>query len=90
MKILDAAQTLRSSAASQRRDFLSRPRPPMPRSCAANDRDYLQRVADGLLSAEETRRIGFPWSAGMVERSRRSAGATLAACRTAPSPTAVA
>jgi acetoin utilization deacetylase AcuC-like enzyme len=29
------------------------------------------------------RRIGFPWSAQMVERSRRSVGATLAAARTA-------
>ena len=29
------------------------------------------------------RRIGFPWSPAMVERSRRSAGATIAACRCA-------
>jgi acetoin utilization deacetylase AcuC-like enzyme len=45
--------------------------------------DYLQRVAAGALSAAEIRRIGFPWSPGMVERSRRSAGATIAACRAA-------
>lgn len=45
--------------------------------------DYLQRVARGLLSEAELRRIGFPWSAAMVERSRRSAGATLAVCRAA-------
>ena len=44
---------------------------------------YLQRVVRGELSAAEIRRIGFPWSPQMVERSRRSAGATLAACRTA-------
>lgn len=45
--------------------------------------DYLSRVAGGTLAHEDIRRIGFPWSPQMVERSRRSAGATLEACRTA-------
>lgn len=45
--------------------------------------DYLHRVTNGLLTAQEIRRIGFPWSPAMVERSRRSAGATIAACRAA-------
>lgn len=49
----------------------------------AHDAAYLARVATGQLDAAEQRRIGFPWSAAMVERSRRSAGATLAACRAA-------
>jgi acetoin utilization deacetylase AcuC-like enzyme len=49
----------------------------------AHDLGYLRRVTDGTLDAAELRRIGFPWSAQMVERSRRSAGATLAACRAA-------
>lgn len=49
----------------------------------AHDAGYLQRVIQGRLDAQEARRIGFPWSPAMVERSRRSAGATLAACRTA-------
>lgn len=49
----------------------------------AHDADYLSRVVGGTLDAAEQRRIGFPWSPGMVERSRRSAGATLAACRAA-------
>ena len=40
-------------------------------------------VQRGALSAQEVRCIGFPWSAQMVERSRRSAGATLEACRAA-------
>ena len=44
---------------------------------------YVQRVTRGELSPAEVKRIGFPWSPGMVERSLRSAGATLAACRTA-------
>ncbi len=49
----------------------------------AHDADYLERVVTGSLSERETRRIGFPWSPQMVERSRRSTGATIAACRAA-------
>lgn len=49
----------------------------------AHDPDYLARIADGSVAPAEMRRIGFPWSPEMVERSRRSAGATLAACRAA-------
>lgn len=49
----------------------------------AHDRRYLERVVTGTLDAAEQRRIGFPWSPQMVERARRSAGATLAACRSA-------
>jgi len=46
----------------------------------AHDAGYLERVCHGTLSRQETRQIGFPWSEAMVERSRRSAGATIAAC----------
>lgn len=49
----------------------------------AHDADYLRRVASGALDDAAQRRIGFPWTPAMVERSRRSAGATLAACRSA-------
>ncbi len=49
----------------------------------AHDRAYLERVVTGALTPEEQRRIGFPWSPEMVERSRRSSGATLAAARAA-------
>lgn len=49
----------------------------------AHDPDYIARVAEGRLSAAEQRAIGFPWTPAMVERSRRSAGATLGACRAA-------
>lgn len=45
--------------------------------------DYIRKVQDGTLSAAEIRRIGFPWSPKMVERSRRSSGATIAAGRAA-------
>ncbi len=44
---------------------------------------YLERVATGTLSAAEQRAIGLPWSPALVERSRRSGGATLAAARAA-------
>ena len=44
---------------------------------------YIDRVAQGTLSEREQKEIGFPWSPLMVERSRRSAGATIAACRAA-------
>ncbi|MBR9800869.1 histone deacetylase [bacterium] len=45
--------------------------------------DYLERVKQGELTKQETRRIGFPWSLEMVERSRRSTGATIAAAHAA-------
>ncbi|MGQ2979983.1 MAG: histone deacetylase family protein [Polaromonas sp.] len=49
----------------------------------AHDPAYIQAVVDGSLGAAAMREIGFPWSAAMVERSRRSAGATVAAARVA-------
>ena len=42
--------------------------------------DYLGRVVSGTLTDKEMRRIGFPWSEKMVERSRRASGGTLGAC----------
>jgi len=47
----------------------------------AHSASYVEAVANGTLTAESQRRIGFPWSPGMVERSRRSVGATIAAAR---------
>ncbi len=44
---------------------------------------YVDAVANGTLPPEAQRRIGFPWSPQMVERSRRSVGATIAAARAA-------
>ena len=49
----------------------------------SHDPSYLLKVIEGKLSLEEQREIGFPWSEKMVERSRRSAGATIAAAKTA-------
>ncbi|CAN5704659.1 histone deacetylase [soil metagenome] len=44
---------------------------------------YLDLVVNGTISAKEMRRIGFPWTELMVERSRRASGGTLDACRAA-------
>jgi acetoin utilization deacetylase AcuC-like enzyme len=44
---------------------------------------YVSAVAEGLLSPAQQREIGFPWSARMAERARRSVGATIAAARAA-------
>jgi acetoin utilization deacetylase AcuC-like enzyme len=46
-----------------------------------HDPEYVDAVATGALPADAQRRIGFPWSPMMVERSRRSVGATIAAAR---------
>lgn len=44
---------------------------------------YIERVCNGQLSAAEQKAVGFPWTTQMVERSRRSAGATIGVCRAA-------
>lgn len=44
---------------------------------------YLDALVNGTLPPAAVRRIGFPWSDAMVQRSRRSAGATLAAAAAA-------
>lgn len=44
---------------------------------------WLGAMRDGLLSNAEARRLGFPWSEGLLERSLRTARATLEAARTA-------
>jgi len=49
----------------------------------AHDPRYLVKVVSGELNAKEQQEIGFPWSELMVERSRRSAGATVAAAKAA-------
>ncbi len=49
----------------------------------AHDPAWISAVAEGLLSQAQQREIGFPWSERMVERSRRSVGATIMAARAA-------
>jgi acetoin utilization deacetylase AcuC-like enzyme len=48
-----------------------------------HSRDYVGRVMAGTLSRDEVRRIGFPWSWQLVERSLRSTGAAVDAAAAA-------
>ncbi len=45
--------------------------------------DYVDRFTTGALSRDEERRLGFPWSAALVERAYRAAGGTNEAARAA-------
>ncbi len=45
----------------------------------AHEGDYLDRVEAGELSRRETLALGLPWSPELVERGRRSVGATIQA-----------
>ena len=49
----------------------------------AHEPAWIEAVTLGTTSTAQQREIGFPWSERMVERSRRSVGATIAAARTA-------
>jgi acetoin utilization deacetylase AcuC-like enzyme len=49
----------------------------------AHDRDYIGAFLNGRLSAQAIRRIGFPWSEGLVKRTLASVGGTLAATKEA-------
>jgi acetoin utilization deacetylase AcuC-like enzyme len=43
--------------------------------------DYVHRFSNGLLDTADIRRLGFPWSNALVERSYRAVGGTIAAAR---------
>jgi acetoin utilization deacetylase AcuC-like enzyme len=49
----------------------------------AHTPEYLDRLKNNALSEKEIRRLGLPWSVELMERSRRSVGGTIAACRAA-------
>ena len=49
----------------------------------AHDPGWITAVVEGTTSAAQQREIGFPWSPAMVERARRSVGATVSAARAA-------
>ena len=51
---------------------------------------YIDAITHGTLEAQLQREIGFPWSPAMVERARRSVGATVAAARLAMSGAGIA
>ena len=49
----------------------------------AHEPAWITAVVDGSTTPAQQREIGFPWSPQMVERSRRSVGASIAAARVA-------
>jgi acetoin utilization deacetylase AcuC-like enzyme len=76
-------QALLASGEFRESDFHLPPAVSDEELARAHDLDYIHRVSHGRLDDKAQKAIGFPWSTGMVERSRRSAGATLSACRAA-------
>lgn len=44
---------------------------------------YVDGFTNGTLAADEIRRLGFPWSRGLVERSHRAVGGTMDAAEAA-------
>jgi acetoin utilization deacetylase AcuC-like enzyme len=57
------------------------PAPPAPRETIelAHDPAYVSAVLDGSVDPRVMRRIGFPWSEGLVRRTLASVGGTLSA-----------
>lgn len=64
-------------------DLLVPPAATREELCLVHTPAYVDAVAAGTLGRDVVRRIGFPWSPEMVERARRSVGATIAAARCA-------
>jgi acetoin utilization deacetylase AcuC-like enzyme len=56
---------------------------PVDTIALAHDREYVSQFIEGTLPASAMRRIGLPWSQGLVNRTLASAGGTLAATRDA-------
>jgi acetoin utilization deacetylase AcuC-like enzyme len=48
---------------------------------AVHDPSFVSRLRRGELTVREERGLGLPWSEALVERARRSVGATIAAAR---------
>jgi acetoin utilization deacetylase AcuC-like enzyme len=69
---VESASNLREPEAATDADLIS-----------VHDPAYVASVVEGTLSSQEIRRIGFPWSPALVERSRRSVGGTVSAARAA-------
>ena len=44
---------------------------------------YVDAILDGALTPADERKLGFPWSEGLVQRSRASVGGTVSAARAA-------
>jgi acetoin utilization deacetylase AcuC-like enzyme len=59
------------------------PRVPVEALRRVHTSEYLDAFERGTLPDDAIRRLGFPWSAGLVERSMRAAGGTLVAAHAA-------
>jgi acetoin utilization deacetylase AcuC-like enzyme len=57
------------------------PRAPREDLLLVHTADYVDRFTRGKLTPQEERRLGFPWSEALVERSYRAAGGTCEAAR---------
>lgn len=66
-------------AANPAFSLLPAPFAPTAALLRVHDAAYVQQFLDGTLPASALRRIGFPWSPGLVERTLASVGGTLAA-----------
>ncbi len=62
-------------------DMLEAPRASDGELALAHTPAYIDAISAGTISGPAMREIGFPWSPALVERSRRSVGATVAAVR---------
>jgi acetoin utilization deacetylase AcuC-like enzyme len=76
-------QRLQAENVISPQNFIIAPAATLNQIARAHDADYIERVESGTLSAQEVRRIGLPWSAGLVERVHRSVGGTIAVSRLA-------
>ncbi len=78
-------EKLRARVAAECPGIALQPAPPASDGelALAHTPRWIDAVAHGTLTAAEQREIGFPWSERMVERARRSVGATIAAARAA-------
>jgi acetoin utilization deacetylase AcuC-like enzyme len=72
-------ERLQASAAALGIELLEPPAASEEDLLRVHDTAYVRRVLDGTLAPSELRRIGFPWSPAVAERSRRVSGATCAA-----------
>ena len=70
-------------AADGRFEFVCAPLADPELVALAHDRDYVTKFIEGTLDRPIMRRIGFPWSEGLVTRTLASVGGTLAAAHEA-------
>jgi len=64
-------------------DLCSAPFAPVDAIQLAHDPQYVASFIHGTIAAASMRRIGFPWSQGLVDRTLASAGSTLNSARLA-------